>query len=78
MCDNNIDRDRDGIQDNVDNCVRKANSDQANSDGDSTGDRCDSDDDNDGIPDKQDNCKLVANADQADTDGEWGDLARGR
>lgn len=33
-CDNNIDRDRDGIQFGLDNCQKVANSDQLDTDGD--------------------------------------------
>lgn len=39
----------------VDNCPTVANADQANIDGDSEGDVCDSDNDNDGIPDSYEN-----------------------
>lgn len=46
-----IDTDGDGLTDSVDNCVRIANSDQQNNDGDNFGDACDNDDDNDGMPD---------------------------
>jgi VCBS repeat-containing protein len=45
------DADADGIPDEVDNCRTTTNPDQANFDGDQTGDACDSDDDNDGILD---------------------------
>lgn len=45
------DADSDTIADYHDNCPNTANTDQANNDGDSQGDLCDSDDDNDGIPD---------------------------
>ena len=45
------DLDGDGIARLVDNCPFFANADQANFDGDSLGDICDSDDDNDGLPD---------------------------
>lgn len=36
-CDSNIDRDRDGIQDNVDNCPNIPNSDQKDADNDGQG-----------------------------------------
>ena len=43
------DTDGDGIADDADNCPLIANSDQANLDGDSVGDACDTDDDDDGV-----------------------------
>ena len=46
-----VDTDNDGINDSVDNCPSTANADQLNTDNDSQGNACDSDDDNDGIPD---------------------------
>lgn len=58
-CDNNIDRDSDGIQDNRDNCVLIPNADQVDTDGDGRGDVCDADIDNDGIPNERDNCPFV-------------------
>ena len=53
-----IDTDGDGVLDSApDNCPTVPNSDQANTDGDSEGDACDSDDDNDGLTDEvPDNC----------------------
>ena len=45
------DDDSDSINDDVDNCPRTPNSDQANADDDSSGNLCDNDDDNDGLPD---------------------------
>ena len=55
---NLIDTDGDGVLDSApDNCPTVPNSDQANTDGDSQGDACDSDDDNDGLTDSfPDNC----------------------
>jgi hypothetical protein len=66
----NIDTDSDGILDSADNCPLVANPDQANNDGDASGDACDQDDDNDGVNDGADNCPLVANPNQADADGD--------
>lgn len=48
------DLDGDGVNNQSDNCPTNANSNQANFDGDSLGDVCDSDDDNDGSDDNQD------------------------
>ncbi len=42
-CNQTGDRDGDGIQDKSDNCVRTANTDQRDSDGDGVGDACDGD-----------------------------------
>ena len=62
------DLDGDGIRNRLDNCMTVANPDQADADGDGTGDLCDSDSDVDGVENSADNCPLVANADQADAD----------
>jgi hypothetical protein len=43
---------------------------QTNTDGDSQGDACDTDDDNDGVLDGPDNCDLVANPAQGNWDGD--------
>jgi len=51
------DSDRDGIDDDTDNCPSHDNADQADGDGDGVGDVCD-------------NCPSTANADQADADGD--------
>jgi hypothetical protein len=48
------DGDGDGTADGVDNCSSVANTDQADFDGDASGDACDLDDDNDGVDDTQD------------------------
>ncbi len=64
------DFDNDGVPDASDNCPTVANADQANLDGDSTGDACDSDRDGDGKANTDDNCPDMANADQADRDSD--------
>ena len=45
-----------------------SNADQANVDGDSLGNVCDTDDDGDGVADGADNCPLAANPKQSDGD----------
>ncbi len=70
------DIDGDGAIDEVDNCARRWNPDQADADADTVGDACDVcpgeddllDTDNDGTPDCLDNCPTVGNSDQADAD----------
>jgi hypothetical protein len=78
-----FDYDSDGILDKDDNCPRNYNPDQADGDGDSTGDACDEkpsvhwgDIDEDGHV--GDNCPEVFNPDQSDTDGDgMGDACDG-
>lgn len=72
---NRPDGDGDGVSNTCDNCPTTANASQLNTDGDSQGDACDSDDDNDGINDGSDNCPLVYNPTQdpqacLDSDGD--------
>lgn len=64
------DSDDDGIPDSDDNCPDTPNEDQTDTDGDGTGDACDTDDDGDGINDSDDNCPLTANEAQTDSDGD--------
>jgi len=72
------DADKDGINDDIDNCPKTPNADQLDSDGDNFGDACDlcpgkntianADKDRDGVGDECDNCPTISNANQADTD----------
>lgn len=72
------DADKDGINDDIDNCPKTPNTDQLDSDGDGFGDACDlcpgkntianADKDRDGVGDECDNCPTISNANQADTD----------
>ena len=64
------DGDADGYPDGCDNCPEDSNPDQADFDGDSEGDACDTDDDNDGVLDVDDDCPLEdATGSDADVDG---------
>jgi hypothetical protein len=60
-----VDTDQDGYVDTEDNCPDIYNPDQADRDGDGTGDICD-DSDNDGYMDAVDNCWAVSNPGQED------------
>lgn len=62
------DADGDGTPDVSDTCPTIYNPDQADQDGDGTGDLCDSDIDGDNIQNVVDNCKMQANPDQVDDD----------
>ena len=64
------DADGDGVADDVDNCPSAANATQANTDSDSDGDACDTDDDNDTVLDVDDNCPVHANTTQSDFDSD--------
>lgn len=63
-----VDSDGDGVADADDNCVNTANADQADADGDGTGDACEPDSDSDGVIDDTDNCPQVYNPHQLDPD----------
>jgi hypothetical protein len=72
-----IDRDRDGVSDVIDNCPTVSNSDQLDTDGDGLGDSCDlcppganTDEDGDGLLDGCDNCPQLANPGQENIDGD--------
>ena len=65
-----VDSDEDGVSDGSDNCPGTANVAQEDTDGDGTGDACDSDTDGDGVGDANDNCVKMANAPQSDADGD--------
>lgn len=56
--DSGVDTDRDGTEDNADNCPDTANPEQTDTDADGRGDRCDDDDDNDGLEDLLDPATL--------------------
>lgn len=62
------DSDGDRVGDDVDNCPKSYNPDQADFDGDGLGDVCD-DSDGDGFPDSVDNCRLIPN-NQTDSDND--------
>jgi len=64
-----VDSDNDGITDDIDNCLSTPNPDQLDTDGDGSGDACDSDDDNDGLTDAQE-LSLGTDPKLADTDGD--------
>lgn len=64
-----VDVDNDGVGDNADNCPSISNADQLNTDGDSEGNACDSDDDNDGVADASDAFPVNPEA-TTDTDGD--------
>ena len=63
------DKDDDGVLDEDDNCLKTANADQLNTDGDAFGDVCDDDDDNDGVVDESDAFPLDA-GEIADSDSD--------
>lgn len=72
------DDDADGIENEMDNCPRFANPDQADADGDGIGDACEADTDRDGVIDDHDNCPTMVNPDQADGNEDGiGDVCEG-
>ncbi|MBI4435429.1 PKD domain-containing protein [Candidatus Uhrbacteria bacterium] len=64
-----VDDDRDGIENESDNCSATSNNNQLDTDGDGEGDACDSDDDNDGLSDDVE-AELTTDTTQQDSDGD--------
>ena len=64
------DADGDGVCESDDNCPVYSNANQVDTDGDGTGDLCETDTDGDAIADDSDNCLYDDNADQADADSD--------
>jgi endonuclease/exonuclease/phosphatase family metal-dependent hydrolase len=65
-----VDRDADGLLDDMDNCPSDPNTAQADTDGDGYGDICDTDMDGDAVPNGLDNCPTEYNPMQEDFDAD--------
>lgn len=69
-----VDRDGDGVEDDVDNCPDAVNPSQKDKDNDGSGDECDPQDnrdsDQDGFENYEDNCMHLRNPGQKDYDGD--------
>lgn len=65
------DSDGDGVQNDLDNCLYTGNSEQADTNSDRVGDRCDPDIDGDGVLNDEDNCPYIVNVLQSDIDGSY-------
>jgi len=77
--DSQLDNDNDGVSNAEDNCIDEPNSNQADQDGDGSGDVCDDDIDGDGVNNDTDNCPNEVNTDQTDTDNDGiGDVCDGQ
>ena len=70
ICTSGQDYDKDGIDDNKDNCLMMFNPEQLDEDLDGLGNECDDDIDNDSIDNPEDNCRLLYNPFQEDFDGD--------
>ena len=64
-----LDKDGDGVSDDVDNCPIVPNSDQLDSNSNGVGDVCENDSDGDGIPDDDDVCPLNNGVERTDFRG---------